>query len=99
MELGEPQGVLEGLLCAAGRPVPLRALARSLGMSKQEVELALRQYEADLLRRDRGICIRRRSNGIRIEVKPQYLELVQRAYPERSARSLHELKNLRFWRL
>jgi hypothetical protein len=51
------------------RPMTLQALAKGLDVSS-----AVRRYKTDLLREDRGIQIRRRPNGIRIEVKPRYLE-------------------------
>jgi hypothetical protein len=51
------------------RPMTLQALAKGLDVSS-----AVRRYKTDLLREDRGIQIRRRPNGIRIEVKPRYFE-------------------------
>jgi hypothetical protein len=53
------------------------SLAACLGVSVDEADEAVREFEADLLAADRGIQLRRRAHGMRIEIKPSmpsYLE-------------------------
>jgi segregation and condensation protein B len=79
---------IEALLIAADRPVTIRALASCLGVSDQEVEAALLDFESDLQSLERGIQLRRRPNGIRVETKTPYSELVGQLFPERKAKPL-----------
>jgi chromosome segregation and condensation protein ScpB len=61
---------IEALLVATNRPVAIQALARCLEVSEEEVDAALQEFESDLLGADRGIQVRRRPHGVRIETKP-----------------------------
>jgi segregation and condensation protein B len=74
---------IEALLVASDRPVALAALAECLGVSEDQADEALREFEADLLGADRGIEVRRRPYGVRIETKAQYADLIGRLLPER----------------
>jgi segregation and condensation protein B len=79
---------IEALLVATNRPVAIQALARCLGVSEEEVDAALQEFESDLLGADRGIQVRRRPHGVRIETKPQYAGLIGRLLPERKAKPM-----------
>ena len=79
---------IEALLVASDRPVTIKALAQCLEISEDEVDEALREFEVDLLAADRGIQLRRRPQGIRIETKPQYTDLIGRLLPERKAKPM-----------
>jgi segregation and condensation protein B len=79
---------IEALLVATNHPVAIQALARCLEVSAEEVDAALREFESDLLGADRGIQVRRRPHGVRIETKPQYAELIGRLLPERKAKPM-----------
>ena len=74
---------IEALLVASDRPVSITALAACLGVTEDETDEALREFEADLLGADRGIQVRRRPHGVRIETKAQYADLIGRLLPER----------------
>jgi segregation and condensation protein B len=74
---------IEALLVACDRPVSIAALAACLGVTEDEADEALREFEADLLGADRGIQVRRRPHGVRIETKAQYADLIGRLLPER----------------
>jgi segregation and condensation protein B len=74
---------IEALLVACDRPVSIAALAVCLGVTEFEADEALREFEADLLGADRGIQVRRRPHGVRIETKAQYADLIGRLLPER----------------
>jgi segregation and condensation protein B len=79
---------IEALLYVADRPVTIKALARCLETSEEEVEAALLEYESELLSWDRGIQVRHRPQGVRIETKAPYTELIGKLFPERRAKPL-----------
>ena len=79
---------LEAMLMAADRPVTLEAVAQSLDVTEQEIDAALQEFEADLLAADRGVQVRRRGRGIRLEMKPQYADRIGRLLPERKEKPL-----------
>ena len=74
---------IEALLVACDHPVSMAALAACLEVAEDEADEALREFEADLLGADRGIQVRRRPHGVRIETKAQYADLIGRLLPER----------------
>jgi segregation and condensation protein B len=74
---------IEALLVSCGCAVTVAELARCLDVTLDQAEEALREFEADLLGADRGIQLRRRPHGMRIETKPQYADLLGRLLPER----------------
>jgi segregation and condensation protein B len=82
METWELKAGVEGLLIGVNRPVTLKALALALDSDEPAIEDALRELESDLAAADRGAQIRRRANGIRLEVKPQFADRIARAIPE-----------------
>lgn len=87
-EMWELKAKIEALLVASDHPVTIQALALCLGVTEDEADEALREFEADLLAADRGIQLRRRPHGIRIETKPQYGELIGRLLPERKSKPM-----------
>ena len=87
-EIWELKSKIEALLIASDRPVTIQALAQCLSVGEDEVDAALQEFEADLLAADRGIQLRRRPHGVRIETKPQYADLVGQLLPERKAKPI-----------
>ena len=79
---------IEALLIASDRPVTIQTLAQCLSLGEDEVDAALQEFEADLLSADRGIQLRRRPHGVRIETKPQFADLIGRLLPERKAKPI-----------
>jgi segregation and condensation protein B len=88
MESWELKARIEALLVASDRPVTIAALAVCLEVSEDVLEAALEEYAADLMAADRGIQLRRRPHGLRLETKPQYADLVGRLHPERKSKPL-----------
>jgi segregation and condensation protein B len=82
MESWELKAGIEAILNAVNRPVTLQALSKALECSEQVVEEALQEYGAELEAGDRGLQLRHRSQGVRLEVKPMYADLVCRVTPE-----------------
>jgi segregation and condensation protein B len=79
---------IEVLLITSDRPVTIEALALRLDVAKEEVNAALREFEFDLMGADRGMQVRRLPQGIRIETKSQYADLIGRLLPEQKARCM-----------
>jgi len=87
-ETWELKAKIEALLVASDHAVTIRALAECLEVTEDEADEALREFEADLLAADRGIQLKRRPHGVRIETKPQFTELIGRLLPERKAKPI-----------
>jgi segregation and condensation protein B len=87
-ETWELKPKIEALLIASDRPVTIQALAQCLSVGEDEVDAGLQEFEADLLGADRGIQLRRRPHGVRIETKPQYADLIGRLLPERKTKPI-----------
>ena len=84
----ELKAKIEALLVASDRAVTIASLAECLGVSEDETDEAIREFEADLMAADRGIQLRRRPHGVRIETKPQYTGLIGRLLPERKEKPI-----------
>jgi segregation and condensation protein B len=81
MEIWELKSNIEGILIAVNHPVTLQVLAQALDASEQDIEEALQEYEADLSAADRGVQVRHRAHGVRLEVKPQIAGRLHRVVP------------------
>lgn len=88
MEAWELKAAIEAVLIGVNRPVSVRALAEALDGDERAIEDALRELEADLSAADRGVQVRHRANGIRLEVKPQFADRIGRAIPEWAPKSI-----------
>jgi segregation and condensation protein B len=81
MDRWELKANLEAILIAVNHPVTLQVLAQALDATEQETEEALHEYEADLSAADRGVQVRHRARGVRLEVKPQFADRIGRVVP------------------
>jgi len=81
MESWELKAGIEAILNAVNRPVTVPLLAEALASDAQVIEELLEEYAAELAAADRGLELRRRAQGVRLEVKPKYVELVARVIP------------------
>jgi segregation and condensation protein B len=80
-EAWELKAGIEAILNGVNRPVTLAVLAEALGSTEPAVQNALEEYAADLAAADRGLELRHRAQGVRLEVKPRFAELVGRVIP------------------
>jgi segregation and condensation protein B len=81
MESWELKAGLEAILNAVNRPVTVAVLAEALASDEQAIEALLEEYAAELEAADRGLALRHRPQGVRLEVKPRFVELVGRVIP------------------
>ena len=87
-QIWELKAKIEALRVAFDYAIPIRVLAECLEITEDEADEALREFEADLMAADRGIQLRRRAHGVRIETKPQYTGLIGRLLPERKPKPI-----------
>jgi segregation and condensation protein B len=83
METWQLKARIEALLIGLDRPATMQAMAQCLGVSEQELDAALEEYEADLMAADRGVQVRHLPHGIRLEMKPEFADLIGRMIPEK----------------
>lgn len=88
MEVFELKPYIEAMLMASDRPVTIQALAQCFNVPEHEINAALQEFEADLQAADRGVQVKRRPHGIRLEVKPQFAGHIGRLLPERKEKPL-----------
>jgi segregation and condensation protein B len=81
MESWELKAGIEAILNAVNRPVTVPVLAEALACDAQVIEQLLEEYAAELAAADRGLELRHRAQGFRLEVKPQYAALIGRVIP------------------
>jgi segregation and condensation protein B len=81
MEAWELKAGIEAILNGVNRPVTRAALAAALACTEPEIQHALAEYAADLAAADRGLELRHRAQGVRLEVKPQFAALLARVIP------------------
>jgi segregation and condensation protein B len=81
MESWELKAGLEAILNAVNRPVTVAALAEALASDAPGIEALLEEYAAELEAADRGLQLRHRPQGVRLEVKPRFAALVGRVIP------------------
>jgi segregation and condensation protein B len=74
---------IEALLTGLDRPVTVQAMAQCLDASEQELDAALQEYEADLMAADRGVQVKHRPHGVRLEMKPEFADLIGVMIPEK----------------
>jgi segregation and condensation protein B len=76
MDAWKLKAKIEALLTGLDRPVTMQAMAQCLSASEQELDAAFDEYEADLMAADQGVQVKRRSHGVRLEMKPEFADLV-----------------------
>lgn len=96
MESWEMKACISAILVAADEPVNLETMAKGMRVTEIEVEDALREYEADLMAADQGFQVRHRAGGVRLEVKPQYSDVIGSVLPKWRQK---ELSNAATWTL
>jgi segregation and condensation protein B len=82
MEMWELKAGIELVMFRTDRAISIPALAKAMGCEEQAIEDALLEYEADLSGADRGVQLRHRPEGIRLEGKPKYDYLMGLVIPE-----------------
>jgi segregation and condensation protein B len=74
---------IEALLVASDKWVKIADLSRVLGVTLEQIEAAVKEFEDELTSWMRGIQLRRRAGAVRIEVKAPYVPLIGELFPER----------------
>lgn len=75
--MSDLQGTIEGMLFAWGDPLEVKEIAEVLQVTRQDVELALAQLEAEYMRPGRGLRLCRRGEGVSLSTKPEDYESIE----------------------
>jgi segregation and condensation protein B len=86
----EMKAIIGAILVAADEPVKLDTLAKGMRVSEIELEDALFEYEADLRATKQGVQVRHRDGTVRLEVTPDYIDVVGRVLPKWSSKDLSD---------
>ncbi len=86
----EMKAIIGAILVAADEPVKLETMAKGMRVSEIEVEDALFEYEADLRATKQGVQVRHRDGTVRLEVAPDYIDVVGRVLPKWSTKDLSD---------
>ena len=81
-------GVVEAVLLAAGRPVTIEQLLEMFEDNQRPTSAEVAAALADLQQvyADRGVELREVASGWRVQVRPQYADVVSRLWQERPSR-------------
>jgi len=90
MEIKEMEAVVEGLLFAAGDPVPLEKLADILELDKKTARLILGNMAITLQNSKRGILMRELDGCYQLCTRPEHAEFIQKLVEPRQRQALSQ---------
>jgi len=90
MDLKEMEAIVEGLLFAAGDPVPLAKIAEILGLDKATAKRILDNMSIRIRNSSRGILIREINGSYQICTRPEHFEYISRLAEPRQKQALSQ---------
>ncbi|MDP4114160.1 MAG: SMC-Scp complex subunit ScpB [Bacillota bacterium] len=90
MEIKEIEAAVEGLLFAAGDPLPLEKLAEILEVDKKTMRLILSNMAVSLQNSKRGIMLRELDGCYQLCTRPEHYEYIQRLVEPRQKQALSQ---------
>lgn len=90
MDIKEIEAVIEGLLFAAGDPLPLQKLADILEMDKKTTRLILNNMSVSLQTSKRGIMLRELDESYQLCTRPEHAEYLRRLVEPRQKQALSQ---------
>lgn len=90
MDIKEIEAVIEGLLFAAGDPLPLQKLADILEMDRKTTRLILSNMSASLQNSKRGIILRELDECYQLCTRPEHVEYIRRLVEPRQKQALSQ---------
>jgi len=90
MDIKEIEALIEGLLFAAGDPLPLQKLADILEMDRKTTRLILSNMSASLQNSKRGIIIRELDESYQLCTRPEQAEYIRRLVEPRQKQALSQ---------
>lgn len=90
MDIKEIEAVIEGLLFAAGDPLPLQKLADILEMDRKTTRLLMNNMAISLQNSKRGIMLRELDESYQLCTRPEHAEYIRRLVEPRQKQSLSQ---------
>ena len=90
MDIIEMEAIVEGLLFAAGDPVPLAKIAEILELDKATAKRLLDNMSARIQNSGRGILIREISGSYQLCTRPEHFEYISRLAEPRQKQALSQ---------
>lgn len=90
MDIKDIESVIEGLLFAAGDPVPLEKLAEILEQDKKTMRLILSNMAVSLQNSKRGIMLRELNGSYQLCTRPEHEQYIQRLVEPRQKQALSQ---------
>lgn len=90
MDIKEIEAVIEGLLFAAGDPLPLEKLAEILELDKKTARLILNNMAISLQNSKRGIMLRELEGSYQLCSRPEYDEYIRKLVEPRQKQALSQ---------
>lgn len=90
MDLKEMEAIVEGLLFAAGDPVPLAKIAEILGLDKATAKRILDNMSIRIRNSSRGILIREINGSYQICTRPEHHEYISKLAEPRQKQALSQ---------
>ncbi|MEN6312995.1 MAG: SMC-Scp complex subunit ScpB [Clostridiaceae bacterium] len=90
MDIKEIEAIIEGLLFAAGDPLPLQKLADILEMDRKTTRLILNNMAVSLQNSKRGIMLRELDESYQLCTRPEHAEYIRRLIEPRQKQALSQ---------
>jgi len=90
MDIKDMEAVIEGLLFAAGDPVPLEKIAEVLELDKKTARLILSNMAASIQNSKRGILLREIDGSYQLCTRPEHAEYIKRLVEPRQKQALSQ---------
>lgn len=90
MDIKEIEAIVEGLLFAAGDPVPVEKLAESLEMDKKALRLILGNMAINYQNSKRGLLLREINGSYQLCTRPEHFKYLVRLFEPRQKQGLSQ---------
>lgn len=90
MDIKEIEAIIEGLLFAAGDPLPLQKLADIMEMDRKTTRLILNNMAVTLQNSKRGIMLRELDESYQLCTRPEHAEYIRRLVEPRQKQALSQ---------
>lgn len=90
MEIKEVEGIIEGVLFAAGDPVPLAKLSEVLEIDKKAIKLILNNMILNYQNSKRGILLREIGGAYQLCTRPEHYEYIRKLVEPRQRQALSQ---------
>ena len=90
LELRELEGIVEGILFAAGDPVKLDKLAAIIGLDMDDAKTFLSNMAVSLMDSKRGVLLREINGKYQLSTRPEHSQYINKLLEERPKQNLSQ---------